>query len=343
MGEPPPSLRMRTLAQLSRTAGGPFETLFQNHGTVVQKILERTCSEPRQNAATVSLFAPDPYQCQIPLSRVTPACRRGCELQLRANVECHKGCRKWIQIWDPVRELLFVGHCLLHSYQLAPANDIARVVLLLPKGSVMSRELEANWEWESEDAPTPIESWDNYVAPNTVHVAISGVTYDKGDLHYYTSVTGYEATAYFTVWETDRKGGAYFAELHVFLDLSRPILFAHVGERIALSDKRTPRSRSEEEYQTAGQQWKRNLHKLGPRHRAWPLPLLPSRGVQKPALKAPRDIPALTDLRTRASTYLGGRGSRKRKNSSPSQSPRKRVSKEKNADKHSSVISPYLK
>ena len=117
----------------------------------IPEVLDRMCSSPSSDSASVSLSHPDPYQCQIPLERVTSRCRECCRgLMSERALQCQENCNKYVKMSYPNTGESYRGFATLIRYLLSPAGDFARVTMLVPLVSRMAERM-TSWPFLGRD------------------------------------------------------------------------------------------------------------------------------------------------------------------------------------------------
>ena len=97
------------------------------------------CIAPRGNQLAWPADNADPYACQLPLTRVTPACHQYCETSLSDPLECHHDCRKWV--FMRTQDLKYNGFAKLRKLALNAAKQTPRASMLVPLGYALDRAM----------------------------------------------------------------------------------------------------------------------------------------------------------------------------------------------------------
>ena len=132
----------------------------------ITEVLNRVCGSPSSDSS-VSLSHPDPYECQIPLERVTPRCREHCRRAMSERaIQCQENCRKYVLMMDTVTGERYRGFSTMIRYLLNPTGDMLRVILLVPLVARMAEQMPA-WTFIGRDPPHPIhDTWSSYKFPS---------------------------------------------------------------------------------------------------------------------------------------------------------------------------------
>jgi len=263
----------------------------------ITEVLDRVCGSPSSDSS-VSLSHPDPYECQIPLERVTPRCREYCRRAMSERaIQCQYNCRKFLLMTDTVTGETYKGFSTLIRYLLAPTGHMLRVTLLVPLMSRMAEQMAA-WPFVGRDPPHAIhDSWSTYSCPTPLNCALGGLTFSPRDTRIYETVPGYRAEACFSLWNPLGKHANVFGEVNLILHLESP-----VNQRVVIPrglNVERPRTLRQQVCVLAGDMSQASLHPLVPRAFPWPAPIALHGPRARPAPKLVR-TPVLSDLHTRS-------------------------------------------
>ena len=267
----------------------------------IPEVLDRMCSSPSSDSASVSLSHPDPYQCQIPLERVTSRCREYCRRAMSERaLQCQDQCRRYVKMTDPNTGESYSGFGTLVSYLLDPTGDMLRVTMLVPLVSRMAERM-TSWPFLGRDHDI-FDNWSTYGCPNPLKCNIENITFTTRDTRVYDSVPGYRAEAYFSLWDPLGKHANVFGELNLILHLG-----FQVDRRVGIPrgfNVENPRARRQQEFALAGDMSQASRHPLVPRAFPFPAPIALHGPRRRPAPKLVR-TPILNALHTRANVYEG--------------------------------------
>ena len=173
-------------------------------GDPTTKVLDHLCGSPSSDSVSVSLSHPDPYQCQIPLERVTSRCREYCKgLMSERALQCQDQCRRYVKMTDPNTGESYSGFGTLVSYLLDPTGDMLRVSMLVPLVSRMAERM-TSWPFLGRDHDI-FDNWSTYGCPDLLECAVEGITFTPRDIRIYDSVPGYQAEGVFLILEPSRQ------------------------------------------------------------------------------------------------------------------------------------------
>ena len=147
------------------------------------------CLAPRGDQLAWPADDANPYACQLPLSRVTPACHPYCKTSLSNPLECHRNCRKWVFMRTP-DGMTYSGHVVLRKFVLNSAKATLRASLLVPLGYALDRDVRQSWRHVSSDETDVFNTWQRFESP-PMTIAVSDVTFNAADTKSFATVRAY--------------------------------------------------------------------------------------------------------------------------------------------------------